>query len=65
MLRLGSSGDAVREAQTLLVRHGATPSPDGQFGPATQRAVIGFQRSAGLSPDGVVGPRTWRALESA
>ena len=65
IIRLGSIGDAVREAQGLLVRHGATLTPDGQFGPATQQAAVEFQRSAGLSPDGIVGPLTWRALESA
>ena len=64
MLRLGSTGDGVRQAQELLVRHGATVEPDGQFGPRTQRAVIDFQRSAGLTPDGIVGPRTWGALEA-
>jgi hypothetical protein len=65
MLRVGSTGDVVRQAQALLLRHGATIELDGQFGPATRRAVVDFQRSAGLSPDGVVGPQTWRALESA
>jgi hypothetical protein len=64
MLRRGSTGEDVREAQGLLIRHGATITPDGQFGPATQRAVIDFQRSAGLTPDGIVGPRTWSALEA-
>jgi hypothetical protein len=64
MLRVGSTGDAVRQAQELLVRHGATLVPDGQFGPRTKRAVIDLQRSAGLTPDGIVGPRTWRALEA-
>jgi hypothetical protein len=64
MLRVGSVGDAVREAQELLVRHGATIEPDGQFGGLTGRAVIDFQRRAGLGADGVVGPLTWHALES-
>jgi peptidoglycan hydrolase-like protein with peptidoglycan-binding domain len=64
MLRVGSVGDAVRQAQDLHVGHGATISVDGQFGQLTQRAVVEFQRSAGLSPDGVVGPRTWSALEA-
>lgn len=35
---------------------------DAQFGPRTRRAVIEFQRSAGLVQDGVVGPLTWQAL---
>jgi hypothetical protein len=65
MLRIGSVGDAVREAQGLLVRHGATIEPDGQFGGLSQRAVIDFQRRSGLGADRVVGADTWRALESA
>jgi hypothetical protein len=65
MLRIGSVGDAVRVAQGLLVRHGATIEPDGQFGGLTGRAVIDFQRRSCLGADGVVGPDTWRALESA
>ena len=64
MLRLGSVGDAVRQAQELLVQHGASLDPDGQFGQLTRRAVIDFQRASGLDPDGIVGKRTWSALES-
>ena len=64
MLRLGSVGDAVRQAQELLVQHGASLDPDGQFGQLTRRAVIDFQRVSSLDPDGIVGKRTWSALES-
>jgi hypothetical protein len=63
-VRIGSAGDAVRQAQELLVRHGASLDPDGQFGQLTRSAVIEFQRASGLAPDGIVGPQTWRALES-
>ena len=62
MLQKGSTGDAVREMQELLVRRGAAIDPDGQFGSATQRAVIAFQRSETLGADGIVGPLTWKAL---
>ena len=35
---------------------------DGVLGPGTERAVLRFQRRAGLSADGVPGPRTRKAL---
>lgn len=38
---------------------------DGVPGQATKRALIAFQRSAGLTPDGILGPNTRRALANA
>ena len=64
MLQKGSTGNAVREMQELLVRRGAAIDPDGDFGSRTQRAVIEFQRSKTLGADGIVGPLTWNALEA-
>jgi peptidoglycan hydrolase-like protein with peptidoglycan-binding domain len=32
---------------------------DGKFGPATQQAVIAFQKLFGLSADGIIGKSTW------
>jgi hypothetical protein len=58
----GSSGAAVRGAQTDLNAHGASLTVDGAFGPATESAVRNFQSAQGLSVDGIVGPNTWCKL---
>jgi peptidoglycan L-alanyl-D-glutamate endopeptidase CwlK len=63
VLKPGSSGPEVRRVQTLLAAHGFNPGPvDGNFGEATEAAVIAFQRSEGMVADGIVGPRTAAAL---
>lgn len=63
VIKRGSTGNAVRVAQHLLRHHRAgTVAVDGSFGPATQTAVVAFQRAQRLSPDGVVGPLTWPRL---
>jgi peptidoglycan hydrolase-like protein with peptidoglycan-binding domain len=63
---LGSRGNAVRAVQDQInfrnLRNGHTLNVDGVFGPATRRAVVGFQQGVGLPADGVVGPRTWPPL---
>jgi peptidoglycan hydrolase-like protein with peptidoglycan-binding domain len=66
LLQLGTVGDAVKEVQQLL---NDTVYPlfinlnvDGQFGPATERAVRQFQHQVLMPVDGVVADRTWRAL---
>jgi peptidoglycan hydrolase-like protein with peptidoglycan-binding domain len=65
-LASGSSGNAVRSAQyLLLVRGHDAGTVDGIFGPRTQLATRSFQSSVGLSADGIIGPRTWTALLSA
>jgi len=62
-LRRGASGTAVKELQQALARAGFNPgSVDGEFGPATERAVKAFQSANGLTADGVVGPKTRAAL---
>jgi putative chitinase len=62
-LKEGNRGPDVTALQTQLRARGFSPgSIDGEFGPATVAAVIGFQRSEGLVPDGVVGSRTAQAL---
>lgn len=62
MLRMGSKGARVRELQALLVRAGYQVTVDGDFGPATRKALVAFQKAEGLKPDGVYGPKTEAAL---
>jgi peptidoglycan hydrolase-like protein with peptidoglycan-binding domain len=64
-LKRGSSGTDVEKLQALLNRAGAKPplKPDGDFGPATDRALRDYQASQGLKPDGIAGSRTLRALD--
>ena len=63
MLRRGSRGEFVAEAQILLRDAGFSPGPvDGIFGSKTENAVLDFQRDRRIEVDGVVGPETWDAL---
>ncbi|MEB3181218.1 MAG: peptidoglycan-binding domain-containing protein [Nostocaceae cyanobacterium] len=59
-LRFGSSGDAVRVLQKLLLcyRYGVTI--DGVFSTLTETAVKAFQNQRHILVDGIVGPQTWR-----
>ena len=57
LLRMGSSGPAVADAQRAL-----GIGADGVFGRQTRRAVRAFQRAHGLEVDGVIGPVTRGAL---
>jgi peptidoglycan L-alanyl-D-glutamate endopeptidase CwlK len=63
VLRKGSAGSEVAKLQAQLQEVGFSPGPiDGRFGPATEAAVLAFQKSAGLLADGIAGPRTLGAL---
>lgn len=61
---IGDTGDRVAALQRALVRTKAVPvlAPDGDFGRGTRRAVIAFQRRAGLSATGMADPETLAAL---
>lgn len=54
----------VQLVQERLNLRGAGLEEDGEFGPATARAVESFQRDYGLSVTGVVTYRTWYAMFS-
>jgi len=63
VIRYGSTGWAVKDAQTILKEKGYYKSAiDGIFGSKTKTAVINFQKDAGLAADGIVGRQTWTAL---
>ena len=64
VLRRGAQGSAVERLQRALAAEGFSPGGvDGRFGPATEAALIAFQRAHGLLPDGVAGPLSWARLE--
>ena len=53
LLKSGTSGEAVKKLQRALGM-----APDGQFGPATEKAVRDYQEKNGLAVDGIAGPQT-------
>ncbi|WP_051569419.1 D-Ala-D-Ala carboxypeptidase family metallohydrolase [Alkaliphilus transvaalensis] len=68
-LRVGDSGDDVRELQIKVAGWAADSAQqtyvgiDGSFGAQTEAAVKRFQSSYGLTVDGVVGPQTHAQLD--
>lgn len=54
-LRVGSTGEDVRDWQRALVARGHALIIDGQFGPRTHNATLAFQAAHGLPTTGVVG----------
>lgn len=57
-IKRGSQGKAVKVLQVIL----GGLEVDGSFGPATQKAVLSFQKNHSLEQDGIVGPKTWKKL---
>lgn len=64
-LRVGMSGDEVRQLQGYMNAYGIPVRVDASFGAKTLAAVRVFQKRHGLQVDGLVGPRTQRKLASA
>jgi hypothetical protein len=66
LIKLGSSGSDVLDAQLRLNLAGCSPQlrPGEEFGEEMKLAVEWFQRERGLGVDGQVGENTWRALDT-
>lgn len=63
LLRQGDRGPHVEGLQGLLNAKGDQGlAVDGDFGPATERAVRNWQAFFSLGADGVVGEKTWTSL---
>lgn len=65
LLKKGSKGSTVKAAQMLLRGWGCDVGiwgVDGDYGNATEAAVLAFQRRKGLADDGIIGQQTWGAL---
>ena len=70
ILREGCVGDDVRALQLMLKARGYQcgnygangDGADGEFGAATKKQLISYQRVNGLEPDGEAGPDTMSAL---
>jgi peptidoglycan hydrolase-like protein with peptidoglycan-binding domain len=56
-IQIHENGDGLRLLQHLL---GVTP--DGLWGPETERAIVAAKTAAGLDPEPVVGPGLWSYL---
>lgn len=63
VLHRGSVGEAVGDLQEQLHDLGYPLAIDGDFGPATELAVMEFQSAHRLKADGIVGKKMWTALE--
>lgn len=65
LLKRGRTGDDVRLLQEALIKLGydlGTYGADGDFGGATQKAVLKFQQDNNLDADGEAGPATYNML---
>lgn len=65
MLQRGDNGETVKAMQYLLNGRGCSCGmygADGDFGPATEAALLAFQRRNNLEADGICGNASWAAL---
>ena len=70
-LKNGSIGNAVKNAQVMLIARGypcggrvlaGRETADGEYGPTTEQSVKSFQGQNKLQADGIIGAATWKAL---
>ena len=65
MLSKGDAGSEVWAMQLLVKGYGYSLGwygADGDFGSATEKAVVKYQSANGLDADGICGPKTWAKL---
>ena len=65
VLKKGSKGTAVKSLQRLLFGSGYSCGPtqdDGDFGSWTEKAVISYQKGAGIESTGIADKKTWETL---
>jgi peptidoglycan hydrolase-like protein with peptidoglycan-binding domain len=63
VLKVGSKGSAVNQAQKILKQEGFYKGPiNGIFSPQMEAAVKAFQKSEGIKVTGVIGPETQAAF---
>jgi carboxyl-terminal processing protease len=62
VLKVGSVGEPVRRLQRSLTASGLRTTIDGVFSKRTARAVVRYQRKAGLPTTGVVAAELWDRL---
>jgi peptidoglycan hydrolase-like protein with peptidoglycan-binding domain len=66
VLKVGMRGEDVRQVQQMLYDlNYYRETPTGYYGSRTRRAVMAFQKDAGLKEDGRVGLKTYKALQIA
>jgi peptidoglycan hydrolase-like protein with peptidoglycan-binding domain len=64
VMRMGMTGDSVKQVQQMLSKHGYfNAQPTNNFGKITDQAVRAFQTARNLKSDGVVGVATLNLLQ--
>jgi len=61
-INIGNRGTLVKEAQSLLTKHGYVCKSDGDFGPKTSARVKKFQEDRKLQVTGTIDSKTWAEL---